>query len=651
MAQFGQKATDLGAPNTPYFIKQGVVDQSSAIGISALGDAVKMGVTAYEEKQKYDLREAQNQNIQHFEESIKTEELTKQAVPSISLIENVWGSFDSGVDKIEAVNEAEKSLKPFKTELNKLTLAKEQGLLSADAFIAKNTALVRAAVTKNPWMEAELYKQANAHLAALGITSLLDAREKAQSDINKEEKEYRTFLRGRAAALNVETFQGEPIQELEAKVNEKTRNAAIVQGIKDKLAGEKAFTELEGVAALKNGTFAESANLLYQDHADGLRAAIAENPNNFGNILLDFELQSQKTMQSVRAKYGAAGMEGPLKVAVDAAEQDYKDLYKLMREAGTGELALARMKARTEFQDTVQKYNFNKNRNPYAVKHAADMANILNLTRVYGSDEQYKNRINSLIRFMDTENVGILERDENVESSAIEDFTNLANQAQGSFGKRETQVTFSRVLSEVNEYIERNPEKASIGVGKARDVLAVLAKKGDEVKGGFINPEFARGVTQAVSTSMKANLSEMMDGIQKVEALPTNKGKEVILDVLPGGSFIIKTGDPRSDEVMNRLYANNINNALDSYAIANGYSRSQAAFDFYKEHFAAQASDPDLVNNAALPNTPEEVRKITKNSAPKQELKIQSPEQAKAALDSGRITKREYNAIIKEGFN
>jgi hypothetical protein len=72
-------------------------------------------------------------------------------------------------------------------------------------------------------------------------------------------------------------------------------------------------------------------------------------------------------------------------------------------------------------------------------------------------------------------------------------------------------------------------------------------------------------------------------------------GDKIILDVLPNGSFKIETNNPEANRKFNEKFSNQINNALDSYAVANGLSREKAAGEFYNKYFGdLLQGDPDL---------------------------------------------------------
>ncbi len=109
------------------------------------------------------------------------------------------------------------------------------------------------------------------------------------------------------------------------------------------------------------------------------------------------------------------------------------------------------------------------------------------------------------------------------------------------------------------------------------------------------------------------------------------------VDVLPDGRmlFIGENADQ-----FNNKYGVKINTALQAYANAQGISVKEAAGSFYPEYFKKHVGSEKMLQD------PDITTKV-KTSKPIR-VTISTPEQAKQALDLGRITSKEYNAIIKD---
>ena len=642
MAKFGIDAAGMSKAETPHYIAPGVVDQSGAIGINAIASAVNMGAEAYDAKQRYDLRTAQDANVEHLEQSIKSEQLTKEMAPAISAIENIWDQFDSGVDSFDAVQALEKSLSGPKAEMAKLTRAREQGLLSDSAFLIKNTALVRDAVTKNPWMEAELYKQANTHLAALGITSLLDEREQASNAIAKKERDDYEFQMGRAKGYDLPWYTGMPMAELTAMVNKKAGEVEMASNIQRALESGIRLTQLDARNSVANGSIDKGISAMTNTYNDSFISELRASPKDYPSIITNNELKTKQIISQARNMYGLAAVEdGPVKDKIDQMEKDFLAFNTLMREAGSGELALKQAQNSRDYTLAVQEDAFAGKHNKFAMDHAKSVAQILQMTESQMSTEVYKKTVTSLLKFANSENLlGIGDRDKVVTSGEGVRLINLIGNKVDGFSNNTLQLTTSMVLNETNKFIARNPDNLKEGVDALKASLSTTALKQDEIRRSSINPEMMKSVNTSVDIVMKKHLPDMMAGIAKVEASPANAGQKVVLDIVMGGMFVLKTGDPKSDEVMNKLYATDVNNALDSFAAVRKQTREQAALEFYQTYYPAMAGDADLTG--VFPNTPEEVSRV--GTPPAERRKKPREEVPKEVKEATAATKAQMKA-------
>ena len=137
----------MSNPNTPTYIRPGVVDGSAGIMANTVANLIPGAIQGYEGYQLMQVRKEQDKNIAALESSWQADKDEAEASASIagqtSAIENVWDSFDAGVESMGAVNLMEKEIQ---SQVKKLEAAKAQGRLSDAAFLARNTIIVREAV-------------------------------------------------------------------------------------------------------------------------------------------------------------------------------------------------------------------------------------------------------------------------------------------------------------------------------------------------------------------------------------------------------------------------------------------------------------------------------------------------------------------------
>ena len=191
----------------------------------------------------------------------------------------------------------------------------------------------------------------------------------------------------------------------------------------------------------------------------------------------------------------------------------------------------------------------------------------------------------------------------------------------------------TQIVGSTNDAVIKGLVSEKAGNTAINGILKSVAQNAHKIQGQTVNPEFARQVGIAVDKSMNVTVTNLVTAINEVMDNPANAGaKSPELDILPDGSFVIRTGDATADDKFNKYFSALVNNALDSFAAANGMSREKAAPKFYQKYMRNYVPYEDL--------------KMQQDG----ELNIQTTREAEAALKAGRITQQEYDAIIKEGF-
>lgn len=635
----------LNEAATPTYIRPGVVDGSAGIMANTIADLIPGAIQGYEGYQLKQVREAQDKNITDLEASWKAEKDIPEAeaniIGGVSQLDNIWGNIDngSGLDKMDAVNLIEKDIQ---SQVKRLEAARQQGKLSDAEFLARNTKIVREAINRNPWMEADIYSAANRHLAAMGITTALDEREKiAKSLADNQEQTMKFYRQAYKDANMIHKFNpnaGELAWQQDlAGYNERK---AKVDGLKDFLDSSRTMSELQLEQALNGGQALKFHNLEAEDFQTTLVGNLEnqQSPQDYDNAIAAAKLQKETRVRQYRQKLGSAALTEKGRAFIAQVEGDYDGIINTLVDAGNGKNGAERLKTRLEVVKAAQGLEVREQYNPEMIDIATKVMtafgdSIQKQLRDLGLDVMTRS-VKNVLNMVDPKNAGNKQLGTAIESGTGTAVVKGILEHDKGWADRDSQLVLTNIVASTNQAIAAGSVNPKMGITAINGTLKSIAQNATKFAGQPVNPEFARQVGVAVDTSMKSTVGNMLTAIKEVMDNPANQGaKDPELDVLPDGSFVIKTGDATADDKFNRYFSALINNALDSYAAANGLSKEKAAAGFYNTYLKNYvAGDPEL--------------EMLKGK----ELKIQSPADAKAALDTGRITRQEYDAILKEGF-
>lgn len=624
----------MSTPNTPTYISQGVQEAPSALP-GLVGGALEVGVAAYEGLQFKDQREKQDEAIQQFENYMEIEDISMDELAGQrNAADSIWKQYEDQVidPDTEALHKLEAT---YGKSIEKLKRAQEQGIMNDSEFLARITKITREAVNKNPWMESQLYSAAQTHLKAMGISDLLDTRAKQVKDLSAQQDEARKFYRGAFKENNM-------LDKFDPNASEAVRQSqleAIQQqkfGLENGrmlLAQEKQMDEviMRRVLAGKGQEFNN------QDIADTVQSAIVELEANPANI--DVTVASLKKMRDDRIRQYKAGLGTNLvteqgKAFIASLTEDWNSAIQTLEDAGTGKVGTERMKnllaAKQAEQELKLRDVMNVDMVNQAIKVVTPFDTAIKDLLYKGGMPAVSSSLGIVAKLLGRNDVGTTEMNALITSGAANSvFTGILSHQEG-LANRDGRMALVRTAEAVNSQILSGRLTTEQGLPAVNGMLKTISENAHLMNGVPLAPEFTQQIVKSVDISMARSVPELMRVISEVAGPNDN----IELDVLPNGAFVINTGDPVADEKFNKKFSNQINNALDSYAAASGKSREKAAPEFYEKYLRNYvAQDPDL-------------KMLTPG-----ELNIQSPREAKAALDTGRITQDQYNAIINEGFN
>lgn len=591
--------------NAPTYIRTGIVDGSAGVMANAVGSLIPGAVKGYENYQLSKLRKEQDKNIAALESSWQADKDQQEAQDNImgqvSQIENVWNSFDSGVDQIDAVNLMEKKIK---SEGERLAAAKAQGRITDSQFLAMNTKLVREAVNRNPWMEAEIYGAAQRHLSAMGITDALTERAKIEKALSDNQEQTMKFYRqaykdaNMLHKFNPNAGEGTWQQDLSAYGERKAK----IDGLKDFLESDRTMNELQLEQALTGGRAWEFHNLETEDFEETLIKNLEQQttPQDYDNAIASARLQKGTRMRQYREKLGTGALTERGKAFLADAEKDYDNIINTLVEAGNGKNGAERLGNRLELRKAEQALELRNVVNPEGLdllsKVMSSLGSSLGSMLRESGDGTIKSLLKKGLSLMDPSNMGSKQQGAAVSSGTPQLIVGSILDHKDGWASRDNQTVVTTILSSTNEAITKGVVNPNEGLKAVNGVLKSVAQNAQKFKGVPVNPEFARQVGAAVNTSMKGTVNNMLSAIKDVMDNPANKGaKQPELDVLADGSFTIKTEDPLADDKFNQIFSSVINNALDSYAASVGKSKDKAAPEFYNKYLRIYvAGDPDL---------------------------------------------------------
>ena len=634
----------LNEVTTKPYIRPGVQDQSAGLMLNTVANMIPGAVQGYEGYQLKQVREQSDEAIQQFENYVNEEQTVQEAAATRNAADSIWDKYGNqevsqNPDRTaEALTLLEDS---YGKSVEKLKTAKSQGKLSDAAFLARITQITREAVKKNPWMEGEIYSSAQTHLRAMGISDLLDSRAKAGQDAAAKSEATMKFYREAYKAANMldkwNPNAGEAQWQVE--LQDTQQRAFKLQAGRDLLEGEKQLDERQMQMVLDG----EGIKFHYSDVGDFQNSLIANleaatSPKDYDNAIAAAKLEGEKRARQYRQKLGSAALTAQGKDLIAQVEKDYNNIVNTLVEAGDGKRGAERLKNNVEIVRANQTLQVREKYNPemidIATKVIGSLGDSAKVQLRKAKLPTYEAAVSTIMGVLDPKNAGDRSVAGSIESGAANTMFKGILEHQTGWATKESQTALTQFVTTANRALANgslNPQK---GVTAIHGLLKSVAQNADKFKGQPVNPEFSRQVSTAVNTAIGSTVPNLLSAINEVMENPANANlPPPVLDVLPNGSFTITTGDAAADDSFNKAFSNRINDALDSYAAANGMTREKAAPKFYNDFLRNYVTqDPEL--------------EMLKG----EELKIQSPRDARAALDTGRITQREYDAILKSGF-
>lgn len=605
---------DLGSPNTPTYIRPGVQEPNTAgIFANIAGNMLEGGIKMYENYETSKLIGEIDKTVMEYEAPREAERQATQDIGATEMaVDQTWeglGEIPKDTTGMAGLGQEGERLtaleKNLENNVKKLVAARDQGRMSEADVMARVTKLTREAVTRNPWMEDQYYNSAQKYLKQSGIADVLDARiDAAKAGANAAEKYYNS-VREEMGRRNLPYYAGMPIEDMQQAVNQERIRDRKLKMTEDILKGEKTVTELEGRRQLEGGGAYTGHNLTYESiQSQALqRYKAAKTPEETAAINAWLRQEGAFRVRQWRQVLGNNAVTDMGRKFLEDVDSDYKGLVESLSTAASGKEASAILETRLAGVKAIQELGLREKYNVPELNMSLDIIKAIypdgpKMMALQGDRNHPLNKLlEGAVKVVSPDNAGTKGLQQSATNGTFTTIFDGLAKSQGEQSTLDTKATLGMAMATFNRTISTmgNPQEAYTF---AHSVLASAAQNADNIRAMGQTPEYARQTGQMVATVMR---KEIPDLVNISNQMIRDNNVPVMFDVLPTGSFVVKTGNLALDNKFAEKFGKNINNALDAYASSMGMSRKEASKDFYTSFFGdILVNDPDL---AATPST------------------------------------------------
>ena len=620
---------NMGGTATPTYVRPGVVDQSSGVMANTVANLIPGAIEGYENyKVGKWIKDEVNPLITQVENTMQDKERNVELGYDAEVIESNWNDMmgsDQSIEQYQA--RMDPVFKKYDENFARLKAAEEQGKISPEEFQVRYTKSLREAVNRNPWLEQKLYAKSQQHLQAMGVLDEMSSYERNLKDQKDAAASTRKTLESQSYQLSLPVTPEMTNEQLTAQIN--TRNEVI-------LRNRKLNEMIEYNTALPEAFYSDPANfskasetLTYRGNEiiGGAEKQLAEasgNPTATAAVLA----ATKKQVADEIARIEKLTLQSPTGTKLAASHK--QNLETQLAALSDLSLGVDRTKHVQNLQATNQALNDLKIQEafpnlpvlkaigPFATTLGFDVQNLAKtdpkaaegLLRGLGTMLDYGSQVNPMSAVATGSRGGnasieaesrmnMPETQAFVNSGTASDaFTRMADSTR-MFQTAETRSQVSQFTSGMTAAVMAPTADPVESVRTANIALHKIITQPDfKLMAG--DPQFTRDVTRLIDKSVTSTKTDMMKVIADETA--ANPGFAVEFDVMPNGSFEVRANTPGATKQLQDKFSNQVNNALDAYALSQGMSKAQVAPTFYKAYFGdLVANDPDL---GAAPATP-----------------------------------------------
>jgi Mor family transcriptional regulator len=469
-----------------------------------------------------------------------------------------------------------------KAQKDRLTVyqkALAEGVMTPDEFHTRTLTNLREAINKNPGLERELRNEASRVLELSGITGVLKVdQEIAQSKQKQEEKAWED-MQGRAKREHIYYDSSTPkwklAEQVQAAEND-TRSYNLQVREKERFsmataAQARQWNDEKGPEVVR-GSISNNAKILVQMVEEKLANGQTMDATSYPKFKAEVEDTLDQQHQIFVSSIPASIRQDPnsqdlIKMHADSMEK----LKTRLSTMASGEDIKKVILNEVEIAKGTQDRDIRKN---YNVAEIDLMGNLLRYAPgavIESSDVMDK--FKGIIKNIASGNYKAPVMKEVLPKSDQDKFSGVVIQSALSAGEKVgSWQELTRSLTAMNNAtsLAESPKQR---LQFLFNNLSTLAKsKPQQMDADTINQ---------VDVSVGQMLEDTNFGINSLTE--TSKGKDVSMDVLSSGMLVFTGKDA---PMFNKVYANNVNVALQAYANAHNMSMKEAAKEFYPKYFS-----------------------------------------------------------------
>lgn len=594
-ANFGVSATGLSGVDTSSanFVKQGVVDKTSLVGIgdstkiiAGLGQAAETGIKVAGEVrngfQLADLESKQEDLIQQFIDSKKNPKIMEDSAIEASSLDTLsnglWNKLGEGaeISDIDAVEGQ------FKDTMERYKNAEKQGVMSHNEFAIKSMAITREAINRNPALYDQIISHTKKVMGLSGMESLLKAEQASaenQAKIREERiKDNQTFL-----YQNFVT----PKYNTDGSYDESTNYA-----IADSIAAERRAGDVIARQGAIRGEMeaSQAAEWMSKFGIQGVNGIITNttnaaiemlsNPENKTNQLGAVRLMLNNTLAQIQEKAGGIGHYPGPRMALDIAEKRVNSIIGALEKFATNEDQANFLKNEMNIMRDQDNINVMKNYSPATIELTTKLLTALGDPKLLMNDTPLyigmKNTLAGLLAGVtNSPNVNYSQALPNGKNGVAEGFKALAKDA--AKGDETSAEAMQKYVSTI--YADTKNDKFSSPEEKFRFYDKYMMALGTEGS-GKMDMEGVGKASENLEEYMNMTLSNFQTDIDKL----AKKGTEVKMEVIGDGRLGIVTSNPADTEMMVKKYGIRINNGLRAFSSLSNNGTKESADSFYSSY-------------------------------------------------------------------
>lgn len=582
----------LSGTGTPTYINPGVQDRSSLAG---LADVFKAGADMYSKYQENKLIPQVEGEIKKYEEAYQGQKEGAMAgavaTQEAGLLDKFWeDARTNGQDEKDnaRIDPVEAS---YQAHMEKFANAKKQGKISEQELLARINQVTREAVTKNPWLEQQLYARANAFMRNSGISDLLTYREKTEAAKAKSMAEEYDFYKKQMFERDLGYEPGMTIEDMIPILNKDMKFEKTIDATEKIRKGQVAVASSKWEEVLSSGQAYESHMADMTGFAEKTLKTLSgiTDPKDYAAAITAAKIEAAQRPREWARSLGSMGTTEGGKGFIKSVEEDYKNMLEVISKGANGEESATLLKNHLEMKKAEQELKLRKDFDVPRLQLAAQVAVGLGVGQKQaiaeaGGDVVTK-MMSTILHMVDPQNTSekVLTNDV-ISGESVAALGTVMERQQSMYPESDAQALTSGI-TEINRVLS-NPNISDTQRAMQANAFLAQAAKGIPLMGQTrMPPQFSTEVKKTVDIVMKPMVNDLSRMLHEANVKVPDANLHI--DALPNGTFIISGDNPDLVRRYNEKFSTPLNNALDAFAVSSGIPKESAAKQFYGEYFGA----------------------------------------------------------------